>query len=167
MLKSIRLDDLRRAPHQTIHTEFRQFIDGFDSLAPVEGQVQVVHGGSFLSVKGQASTIVTLTCHRCLQQFNHRLSLEFEEILILEEAPQDPLPLDLEIDSEDLAERIDPHGTFDLADWVYQNLYLQMPERMACRSDCGGVALDPCLEEPVQDPRWAALRALKSEGLAL
>ncbi|MGF1576822.1 MAG: DUF177 domain-containing protein [Cyanophyceae cyanobacterium] len=160
MLRPIRMDDLRRAPNQTIEVDFRQFIDQFDSLAPVEGRVQLTHGGTFLSVTGEVSTIITLACHRCLQQFNHRLYLEFDEILVIEEPVQDPLPVEMEIDSEDLAERIAPHGTLDVGDWVYQNLHLNLPIQMACRSDCAGVVVDPHLHPPQGDPRWAALKSL-------
>lgn len=161
MLKPVRLDDVRRARHQTLTVEFREMIDGFESLVPVEGSIQLTHGSTFVELAAQASTIVTLTCHRCLKQFNHRLSLEFGEILIIEAPSADPLPVDLEIDSEDLAERIPPHGEIDLMDWAYQHLHLSMPMQTPCASDCSGIAVDPASQGPQTDPRWAILQSLK------
>ncbi|MDX2271710.1 MAG: DUF177 domain-containing protein [Cyanobacteriota bacterium] len=164
MLKPIRLDDLQRLPRQTYTQTFQQFIEGFASLIPVTGQVAITHRGNFLQANGQANTIVTLSCHRCLQQFNHRLAIQFEEILWIEDPAAHPLPQELEIAPEDLMERIAPHAEFDLTDWVYQHLYLQLPDHLACRADCPGIPVSASPSPPPQpsvDPRWAALRRLQ------
>lgn len=107
MLRPIRLSDLRQMPDQTQELQFRQFFSGFESLTPVEGSLEVSHRGHFLEVSAEARTIVTLTCHRCLQQFNHRLHLEVEEIILIRDP--EPLPLELELqDEEDLLESLPP-----------------------------------------------------------
>jgi uncharacterized protein len=161
MLRSIRLDDLLYASHQTITQEFKQFFRDFASLTPVEGSIRLTHRGNFLEAFGQANTIVTLTCHRCLQHFNHRLCIQFDEIFWIEDAPTD-LPREVELDPDDLAERISPKGEFDAEDWVYQNLYLELPTQLACRSDCQGVEVERDTT-PSLDPRWAVLRSLQQQ----
>ncbi|MEN9202651.1 MAG: DUF177 domain-containing protein [Thermostichus sp. DG_1_6_bins_120] len=158
MLKPIRLSDLRQMPQQTQELEFKQFFQGFDSLTPVEGYLQVSHRGHFLEVSGRARTIVTLTCHRCLQQFNHRLNVEFEEIILIREPSPDPLPLELELKDEDLLESLPPGGELDVEDWIYQHLHLEMPRQFPCRPDCRGIRVET--PEPLVDPRWAALASL-------
>jgi uncharacterized protein len=162
MLKPVRLDDLRRAPSQTLTFEFKQFFDNFESLVPVEGKVRLIHGGNFFEAHGTAKTIVTLTCHRCLQQFNHRLNLKFKEIILIENTPDD-MPLELDLELADLVERIPPTGEFDLEDWIYQNLYLELPDPLACRPDCEGMGIS-ATEPPLPDPRWAILQQLHLEA---
>ncbi len=161
MLRPIRLDELKRAPRQTMTLNFNQFFEGFESLVPVEGSVSVIHGRTFLEVEGEVKTIVTLTCHRCLQQFNHRLAADFKELIVIENPPEE-WPEELEIDSDDLAERISPNGAFDPEDWIYQNLHLHVPTQQACREECAGMEVAHS-HEPQLDPRWARLLTLKSQ----
>lgn len=162
MLRPIPLDELLQAPDQTLTCEFKQLFEGFESLIPVEGSVRLIHHGNFLEAFGETKTIVTMTCHRCLQQFNHRLELEFNEILWIEE-PSPTIAAEVELGMEDLVERIPPHGSFDVEDWIYQNLYLGLPVQLACRLDCPGFEIPAQPEQPKGDPRWAALRVLQAE----
>lgn len=162
MLTPIRLEDLQRAPQRTRILEFKQFFPEFDSLIPVEGRVRIAHRGHFLEAEAWANTIVTLTCHRCLQQFNHRLQLHFEEILMIEAVSEADLPQDMEIEPEDLTERIAPWDAFDVQDWIYQHLHLGVPPRLACEGNCPGMGVT-ATEEPLPDPRWAALRSLQQQ----
>ncbi len=161
MLRPIRLDELKRAPKATKTLSFSQFFNGFDSLIPVEGQVALTHQKTFLDVSGIANTIVTLTCHRCLQQFNHRLTIQFQELLVIEALPTD-IPPELELDPEDLAERITPNGVFDVEDWVYQNLYLHLPNQLPCQEDCPGMGIQGDAK-PIHDPRWSTLLTLRNQ----
>ena len=61
-----------------------QPIAGLDSLTPVRGELMALHHGSVLELQGRAETIVTLCCDRCLQSFNHQLSLEVRELIDLD-----------------------------------------------------------------------------------
>ena len=65
--------------------DFDEFIPDLETLTPVRGRLQVTHQGNYLEVKAKAETIVTLTCHRCLKQYNHRLALNSSELIWLEE----------------------------------------------------------------------------------
>ncbi len=160
MIHPIRLEDLQKAPQRTQTLDFKQFFPGFESLIPVEGGARVSHRGHFLEAEGWANTIITLTCHRCLQQFNHRLQIHFDEILMIEAISEADLPQEMEIEPEDLSERIAPWDAFDVQDWIYQHLHLQLPSRLACQEDCPGMGVT-ATEAPLPDPRWAALRSLQ------
>ena len=63
--------------------QIEQTIAGLDSLTPVRGQVSARHHGSVLEVEGEAETIVTLCCDRCLQHFNQPLQASVHELLEL------------------------------------------------------------------------------------
>ena len=65
--------------------EFKEFIEGLETLTPVQGVISVKHVGSFLEVSSKASTIMTLTCDRTLVQFNYRLAIDNSEMIWLEE----------------------------------------------------------------------------------
>ncbi|WP_254966535.1 DUF177 domain-containing protein [Cyanobium sp. CH-040] len=138
------------------------------SLTPVRGWLRAVHRGSVLEVEGEADTIVTLSCDRCLQQYNHPLRFRTRELLWLRQADGEPevepepeahdLPLDLEPDAGD--ETIDPRGSFDPAHWTFEQLSLQLPLVNRCGADCPGPAAWGSSEAGT-DPRWAGLAALR------
>ena len=125
-----------------------------------------------LAVDGDLTTIVTLTCDRCLGQFNQQLRCRPSELIWLGEAP----PSDEQLqDSEDvsamegLMECLDPRGRFDPEQWVFEQLNLQLPVVNHCGSDCPGPPLpttssdDPSNGSAPVDPRWQALRSLQHE----
>ena len=170
-------DDLRPVPIQELKLlaegrswQLDQHLGELESLTPVRGAVRAIHRGNLLEVEGEAATIVTLCCDRCLQHFNHPLSFRTRELLWLGEQARDEglLPdavLDedgtpLELDPDALGESLDPRGSFDPAHWCFEHLSLQLPLVNRCGGDCPGPPLlssDP----GAGDPRWAALRQLK------
>jgi uncharacterized protein len=114
----------------------------------------------------KAETIVTLTCHRCLQQYNHRLSVETSEIIWLSLSAQEMNPDHLaeEVALEDLVETVSPQGYFDPQDWIYQQLCLALPLRQLCSGDCQPPqATQTEKNDEIIDGRWAALKALKQQ----
>ncbi|MBM5806156.1 MAG: DUF177 domain-containing protein [Cyanobacteria bacterium M_surface_10_m2_179] len=154
------------------HWQVNQLLSELDSLTPVRGELTAVHRGNILEVSGQASTIITLRCDRCLQHFNHPLSFQHHEVVWLgDQARLQGIDADavleggsevLELDPDALTESIDPSGSFDPEHWVFEQLSLQLPLVNRCGSDCPGPELlgAPAPTEPI-DPRWAALKKLQ------
>lgn len=143
-------------------------LEGLETLTPVRGSVRAVHRGNVLEVEGQASTIVTLCCDRCLQHFNSPLGFDTRELLWLgEEARQQGLETSLveegstvlDLDPDSLSESIDPRGSFDPAHWAFEQLSLQLPVVNQCGPDCPGPSSWGS-EGSGGDPRWAALSQL-------
>lgn len=163
-MDSIYIPRLTKAPQQTEIIEFNELIPGLETLTPIQGSVRVRHGGNFLEVNARAETIITLTCDRCLQQFNYRLSIAPSEIIWLKESADeiDPILLERDIDLDDLDEALSPQGTFDVTTWIYEQLCLEIPQRKICDNKCEGIAL-PKDEKPAIDRRWASLEALKDQ----
>ena len=62
-------------------------LESLKSLTPVRGELTAEHRGNVLSVEGALSTIITLTCDRCLGQFNQQLSCQPSELIWLGDAP--------------------------------------------------------------------------------
>jgi uncharacterized protein len=137
-----------------------QPIAGLASLTPVRGQLHARHLGTAVEVEGAAETIVTLCCDRCLQHFNHPLRAEAHELIEIApchgSAHESPDPAELPAD-----DRLDPLGSFDPERWLFEQLSLALPLVNRCGDDCPGPARWSS-ESGGGDPRWAALRSLRS-----
>lgn len=179
-------DDLRPVSLQELKLQAEgrrwridQALSELDSLTPVRGSLSALHRGNALELEGEASTIVTLCCDRCLQHFNHPLAFQTREVLWLgEEARAQGLEPELvleggqgvlDLDPDALCESLDPRGEFDPEHWVFEQLHLQLPVVNRCGADCPGPRLSPGAaangaaadgDAPI-DPRWAALQRLQ------
>lgn len=165
-MESIYIPQLTTAPERTEEIQFEEFFSEFETLTPVKGIIVVKHQGNYLEVVAQAETIVTLTCHRCLQQYNHRLIVDTSELIWLDAAAAQPDtgPLERETALEDLVETLSPHGYFESKEWLYEQLCLALPPRQLCDANCLGIqpvsSLEPATP-PTFDHRWASLAELR------
>jgi uncharacterized protein len=165
-MEPIYIPHIAKAAEGTQSIPIEQFLNHLDTLTPVRGKVVVTHRGNFLEVFGQAETIMTLTCDRCLQQYNHKLAIKTSEIIWLDPEVNTPDqgPLERETPVEDLVEKIDPQGHFEPDTWVYEQLCLAIPPRKLCDAQCPGVELESnSNSETSVDRRWEALEALKRQ----
>lgn len=166
-MNPIYIPQLLRAPQQTETLEVQDYLPGLETLTPVNGNLQITHHGNYLEVSAQAETIITLTCDRCLQQYNYRLAVEPTEIIWLDDAVEDPndLPLEREITLEELVETLPTNGYFHPNEWLYEQLCLEIPQRKLCDQQCSGIQISNTLPPPQPsskpDGRWASLEALK------
>lgn len=170
-LQPIGLRELRlRSDGQ--HWLIDQPIAGLDSLTPVRGELLALHHGNVLELQSKAETIVTLCCDRCLQAFNQPLRLAVRELLELEASPADgpgeTMAMAGRISSDSLAprgddldDRLTANGVFDPERWLFEQLQLLLPPVNHCGAACPGPARWSVGAE-LDDPRWAALRTLRS-----
>ncbi len=164
-MQAIYIPHLLNAPNRTQTLVFDDFIPELDSLTPFRGKMMVRHGGTFLEVGITGETIITLTCDRCLQQYNRRLSLDTSEIIWLDkdaDLPQN-YPQEREVAWEDLSETLSPEGHFDPQGWLYEQLSLAVPLRQLCGKDCQPPTTKTDDNEPIIDGRWSGLEALKQQ----
>lgn len=167
-MEAIYIPHLAKASEQTEAFEVREYLPDLETLTPVQGQMQVTHCGTYLEVTAKAETIITLTCDRCLQQYNHRLKLKTRELIWLDESAQETalLPVEREVSLEELVETLPPQGYFHPSAWLYEQLCLQLPHRQLCDRKCPGIAPEatasPESQKPV-DRRWASLESLKKQ----
>ena len=147
-------------------------LDQLPSLTPVRGSLSAEHRGNVLAVEGQLQTIVTLTCDRCLGQFNRKLSCQPSELIWLGETPPSDLQLresDQISEPDGLVECLDPRGAFEPRQWAFEQLSLQLPVVNRCGEDCPGPSIpshpadDSDANHSDLDPRWQALRELQRE----
>lgn len=165
-MEAIYIPQLTKAPEQAEVLQVEEFLPDLETLTPVRGRVRVQHHGNYLDVSAQAEAIMTLTCHRCLQQYNHRLTVNTSEIIWLDEAANQPDngPLEREVAMEDLVEKLPPQGYFYPGEWLYEQLCLEIPQRQLCDAQCAGIqTATPEASEQKVDRRWASLEALKKQ----
>jgi uncharacterized protein len=162
MTEAIYIPQLARAPEQTERVEVKHHLPDLATLTPVQGEVRVSHRGNYLEVSGRAEAIVTLTCDRCLQQYNSRIQVDTSELVWLEKPEEDP-EVDLaerEVAFDDLVETLDPDGYFQPLDWLYEQFCLAIPPRQLCDENCQGIQVDTATSQPI-DHRWASLQSLQ------
>jgi uncharacterized protein len=164
-MDAIYIPHLIKATERQKIIPFNDFISGLDTLTPIRGSLVVRHGGTFLDVFVQAETIVTLTCDRCLQHYNHRIALNTSEIIWLDEnADQDKnIPLEREVAVEDLSETLASDGYFEPDLWLYEQVTLTMPLQRLCGKDCQPPLISLEEKTPLIDGRWSSLAALKKQ----
>jgi uncharacterized protein len=89
--------------------DFKAVLPELNTLTPVQATLQVTHKDSFLEVVGQADTIVTLTCDRCLKQYNQRLAFDTTELLWFSEGSEDDrasIPFEQDLELDDMVETL-------------------------------------------------------------
>ena len=135
------------------------------SLTPIRGTINAEHRGNVLAVEGDLHT-VTLTCDRCLGQFNLELSCRPSELIWLGTTHHRRATESEDIEAIDgLVESLDPKGSFNPEQWAFEQLNLQRPVVNHCGEHCPGPGvplreISDAAEEQTIDPRWAALRRL-------
>jgi len=165
-MDAIYIPQLTKLPEQTEVLQVQEFLPGLSTLTPVRGLIRVQHHGNYLEVSAKAEAIVTLTCHRCLQQYNHRLVVDTSEMIWLDEAAERPYDgsLEREVALEDLVETLPPQGYFYPSEWLYEQLCLEIPQRQLCDAQCAGIQTTHAdTGEQITDQRWASLEALKRQ----
>jgi uncharacterized protein len=169
-MDTIYIPQLATAPEQTESIQVNQSIRGLKTLTPVQGQMEVTHRGRYLDVRASVVTITTLTCDRCLQNYNHRLTVDASELIWLDEppSPDEEMADDDDLISDDLVETVPSTGYFDPETWLYEYLCLALPQQQLCDRDCEGIPVNNDVDDthttPV-DSRWGALENLKSQLL--
>ena len=164
-MEAIYIPHLLKAPRRKLEIIVDDTISGLDTLTPVKGNIIIRHGGNFLEITAVAEAIVTLSCDRCLQNYNHRLQVDTSELIWLatEIMSVEDLPSEREVSVEDLSETLPPNGHFDPEKWLYEQFSLAMPLRQLCGTECQGAAKTSTATESHIDSRWSSLAALKEQ----
>ncbi|MDJ0797638.1 MAG: YceD family protein [Calothrix sp. MO_167.B12] len=164
-MDAIYIPQLTKAPERTEEIQVQEFLPNLETLTPVRGLIRIQHQGNYLEVSGKAEAIITCTCNRCLQSYNHRLLVNTSEIIWLEELREEEtdLSLEREVAVDDLVETLSPQGYFEPSVWLYEQMCLQIPQRQLCDANCPGIQTTNSNRDRLSDSRWASLEALKNQ----
>lgn len=165
-MEAIYIPQLAKAPNQTETIQVQDYLPGLETLTPVQGFIRVSHRGNYLEVAARSEAIMTLSCDRCLQQYNHRVIVNTSELIWLEETVEDFSQdgLEREVALDDLVESLHPQGYFQPNEWLYEQFCLAVPQRKLCDQQCQGIQVENQNHSnggKAVDRRWASLEALK------
>ena len=140
----------------------------------ISGEAKLVLTNRSVLATGQFNTVITTTCSRCLDEFEHPLNFE----LSVEFFPTgnilgtSPTPIN-EIQEAD-GFTIGEDHVLDLSEALRQNIVLSLPTKPICKPDCAGLCQKcgqnlnhsqcECPQEQ-SDPRWSPLKQLLSNQI--
>jgi uncharacterized protein len=138
-------------------------------LGPVEWLGEVVFADPSFLLTGSYSYEQTLACTRCLRPIVEPVRGDLQ--LVVVPGPEPVADGEHALLEEDLGVVHAPGGELDLDPLLLEQLQLEVPMKPLCRPDCPGMCPScgadlvdgacECRREDV-DPRWAALRGLRS-----
>lgn len=155
-------------------TRVYQIQSNIDQLDPeivavdeLSGELLAMRTIDGVLMTGILTTIVELSCDRCLRPFACPLELTLEDEFrpTIDIATGASLP----VVAGDNGNRIDEFHILDVSEVVRQQILVTSPLHPLCRDDCRGLCMTcgqdlnesdcDCIEEEL-DPRWGALRTL-------
>lgn len=165
IMEPIYIPHIAKAPEQTWKVPVQDRLQDLETLTPAQGWVQIIHRGGFLEVSAKAEAIMTLTCDRCLQQYNHRVTVNTSEIIWLQEPDEDEdeSMAEKEVALDDLVDSLSPQGHFRPDTWLYEQFCLSIPQKQLCDRQCPGIAIENPAEAKPIDRRWASLESFRNQ----
>jgi uncharacterized protein len=138
----------------------------FRLVAPVELQLKSHKDQARFRLVGTVSTILELTCSRCLEPFPLPVASKFD----LRYLPQsENVGVERELKGDEFSESFYRDDVIDLGQLIEEQFYLMLPMKPLCSADCKGlcsncgtnlnVATCDC-QVHWEDPRLAPLKAL-------
>jgi uncharacterized protein len=123
-----------------------------------------------IRVNGELSTALELTCARCLEPVIQDVKRDFD--LLYRPLGADAGREELSVTGAEAEVSYYQGEGLLLEDVVREQVLLAVPLKVICREDCKGLCphcgtnlnLEQCsCAEPMEDPRWAALKDLRSK----
>jgi uncharacterized protein len=140
-------------------------------VSAVEIKGKLTKGIVALTVEGKISSVAGMECTRCLQPVEHKLHIPFKTEFIT--AENYTAAKEAELQEQDLDTAVYEGDKIDLTEIVREQILLNLPEQVFCKENCRGLCekcganrnlIDcNCIEKEF-DPRWSALRELKSRN---
>lgn len=138
----------------------------FRAIEPVDLQVTIHKDQARFRLVGTLSTVLELTCSRCLEFFPLPVTAVFD----LRYLPQaENVGGEREVKGGDLSESFYRDDTIDLGQLMEEQFYLALPMKPLCRQECKGLCSNCGTNRNVascdcqvrwEDPRMAGLKAL-------
>jgi DUF177 domain-containing protein len=144
--------------------------DGFRLAAPIRLGFDIYKDNDLFRLVGDTHTSVELECSRCLEPFLRAVDSTFD--LRYQPHARNTGEGEREVEEDDLTTAFYENDAIDLGQLMREQVYLSLPMKPLCRDDCRGLcpvcganlnlSVCRCARE-WDDPRFAALKALKGE----
>ena len=104
---------------------------------PVEVDLELIPEADSIKLKGHLRGALQLVCSRCLQEFV--LDLDETIDLTLLRYPSADAPYEIDLRPEDLDTEFFDGVTIDVDLIVAEQIFLALPQRPLCKTDCAGI----------------------------
>jgi uncharacterized protein len=152
-------------------TAFEPEAGAYRVVEPVALALDVFKDQRRFRLVGRASTLLELTCSRCLEAFRLPVDVPFD--LVFLPAHENSGEGEVEVEEEDLSTAFYRDDVIDLGGMMREQFLLALPMKPLCREECRGlcpscganrnVGTCSCTQERT-DPRLDALRELGAGG---
>lgn len=138
---------------------------------PLQVEVKVSKAADKFLVEGTLEGKVRIRCDRCLEAFGMELKSAFNVYLVVR--PSGRFEEDLELLEEDMEVEFLDGETIDLDHVIREQIYLSVPMKCLCRSDCRGLCsqcganlnVAPCsCKSGLRHAAFSKLENLKLQG---
>jgi uncharacterized protein len=109
----------------------------FKFASPVSYEISIFRSHALVLVKGWLNFKISFSCSRCLEQFTLGFHPEFD--ISLSPAQFQNLPVEMELQREDLDMEFYSGKTIDLGSIIQSQMMLAIPFYPLCRKDCQGL----------------------------
>lgn len=146
--------------------------DDFRVLVPAALQFDIFKDKRQFRLAGRVRTVLELGCSRCLEPFDWTVDAEFD-LRYQPHTPAAPGETEREVEEDDLTTAFYENDEIDLRQLMQEQFYLMLPMKPLCEAGCKGLCPNcgtnlnrgTCeCNTQWEDPRLAALRALKKES---
>ena len=147
-------------------------VDAYRIVAPVELEFDIHKDKDKFRLVGRVRTELELSCSRCLEAYRFPIDATFDQrYLPLSDTAATATAAEREIEENDLETSYYSEDQIDLDELIREQFYLALPMKPLCLEDCQGLCSQCGMNRNTgscdcsavwEDPRLAALRALKS-----
>jgi uncharacterized protein len=151
---------------------FGEEYDDFRVTAPASLSFDLTKDGRQFELAGRVQTTLELSCSRCLEPFEWPVETDFD-LRYQPHTPAQAAGAERAIEEDDLTTAVYENDEIDLRQLMLEQFYLALPMKPLCTAACKGLC-STCgtnlnrgmcgCDSQWEDPRLAALRALKKES---
>ncbi len=133
---------LQEASGTARRLEIDDFYPHWDEIllvTPISGNLELYRAGKGIVVRSNLSTSIELACCRCLEPYDQRIQVDFDEMYfpVVDLATGSALRLEYDdIEPEFLIENVD---RLDLTEAVRQHIEISQPLTPRCQPECLGI----------------------------
>ena len=159
-MHNIKISDIENSKDKYLHLDIEETIDELN--ADVNASLDIVPMGEFISVKGNISGSIKLTCDLCLKDYDYEFDFDIDEMYAKNQTYNDEKQ---EIEIKDGQFVIDLNGSdeIDIYDLLYQSVILELPNKKVCGINCKEDFFEKDDSFTVPDNRMDVFKTIKIE----
>jgi len=122
----------------SVPCETLDFPDELGFQCPIAARIELSQSGRQITVRGQLSTVVQLSCHRCLEPYDLAVQSQFEHYF-LPRPEREAYAQMADLDEAELGMSYYDGELIDLGPSIHDAVLLEVPMKQICRADCPGI----------------------------